>query len=341
MTNVSKLAIPHQWLHPSTSHSTALLDALATEAARPAGGALSNITEVEIWGLTDDPTPFQQLNIFLALPRIRRLWCGQATGTENPERYWPVEWCCPASASQLECLEFFWCVISHFELKKMLARTPKLRRFRMHKAAVVSEMQTWNVGWVVQALQDYCGGTLTEITISIECHADVITGYMCDFIGFKVLERLELDTRCFCAPPRAAAADAPDASAVSLPPRLADMLPATIKTVRLLTGTHDSQTFLLNGLFSRWHIDDCESGTQRRVLPSLQMVDVLRGSVTVGGVPVDEGQDEEAWAAARRVIEAAGCSYSDVPHASPEWVEKSRAGLLDYWCVVREIEADA
>ncbi len=271
LINVSKLVIYHPWLHPLPPQASALLDALALEAFRPGGEVFSRLTDVEATSFAPEPTSFQQLNVFFALPSVRKVLCTRYTATLQRNFNLPFNWRYPHLQSQLGPIELLSCSVTAPELEKLLPHLQRLKCFKLH----ATRGDEPGVGGVLQALEDHCAATLTTIYITSMrvSTLSVVEGGMWNFTRFPVLEELVLDARFFYRPPkqrwrmpfpgwqREAIASTPTRL------RLIDALPDTIKTFRLLTETGDFQAYLVGDcLFSRWHIDGFKVSPEGRAL---------------------------------------------------------------------------
>ncbi len=329
LTNLSKLVLPRLWLHPLLPPMTTVLDKLAIEASRRIDRPFSRLEKLESWGRYEDEVPLDDLQAFFVLPKFHDILCMGYFAVVDEHINKPFDWRFPGMVSELRELKLLWCCVTAAELEELLLHTPKLESFKLEYTRDVVGCD-WDVNAIVKALQKHCGSTLADISITVDKIFGVTKGGLRDFQPFSVLENLELDLRFFFGPPVTEAlrhmsaseyrdhalSTAWDAASV---PRLIDMLPSTIKTVRLLTGSDPGEPTIIKSLFKGWHIEAVDA------LPSLEGVLVMHGTETVGWVPV-EPEDRQHnviwWSTAREAIAAAGCSFGDNLSVTALWVEK-------------------
>ncbi|KAK5168782.1 uncharacterized protein LTR77_006091 [Saxophila tyrrhenica] len=328
LENVSTLVLPRKWLNPLAAPASKLLSSIASRASRTRIGPLSRLETLESWCHDDDRIALQDLEAFLVLPKLHHVLCAGYVAAVDEHLNVPFNWRHPDLTSELCKIELAFCCISGTELDKLLPHTPKLQIFKLAYNRTNAH-RGWDVNAIVHSLQQHCGKTLTELSLTIDQLSGGTKGGLHAFKSFTVLEDLEIDARFLLGPPvteelrwmtpvEYRSHSTYTAWNVASVPKLTEMLPPSIESVRLLTGSDPQEVRLLETLFKGWHLKQCPH------LPALEKVEVEHGTETVGwvpNVPEDHALNLAKWKPAQEAIEAAGCWYDMHMSVMGKWIE--------------------
>jgi hypothetical protein len=343
LPNVTELNLGRRWTrHPHPDPETiALLNTITRNAGIRPFKALARVTTLKTNGEThgEDRAHLEDLNPFLILPILRKLRGTDLVALDDSFTGIPFEWRYPALNSNIEEIEFYTSCMtgSGPDLVSLFPHTPKLRSFKLafspkwHAAGY-----NWDTNSVFRALGEHCGGTLTELSITMHRVYDRMKAGICALKDFVRLEHLEMDTRLFYGAP----VDTEELRTLFIDdyevhtrdcgwtedsiPSLCDILPPSIKTVRLITGYWIEEPAILQSLF-RFGEDD------RKELPLLESVSVHRGTMKIFDDKIRDDyikkrgkkdHDEYEWKAASDSIKAAGFDYDEAETVKPLWVEE-------------------
>ena len=146
---------------------------------------------------------------------------------------------------------------------------------------------------------------------------------------FRRLEHLELDVRFCFGPPvtkqlRDMLPEEYRAHAYSTGwnaafiPSLADILPPTIKSLRVVAGAEREDPSVIKRLFAELDARGAE------YMPLLESVTVHRATSRLGSMRVAVDQDSSVWNSAREAVTSVGFEYRESADAEASWLEDFR-----------------
>lgn len=213
----------------------------------------------------------------LALDSVRDFYAGSCIFYDDGYTGFPFAPRYEVYGANLEKIELVGSVGRFRELGELLSRTPKLKCFHFaYETKWHGCGHNWNVGAFMNAIQEEVGDTLEELSVTIlQCYGGL--GTTLDFMkGFEKLRTLELDVDMLMAPAYDKGSqneewlDEEGPPGDPAMPRLVDMLPASIETVRLFNRLYDEdQVQCMRALF-----DGLEKGSGSR-LPHLEHVELV------------------------------------------------------------------
>ena len=224
----------------------------------------------------------QTLNPFLLAPSIRELYCVSTVAVNDGYTGYPFDWQYPSLDSNLEKVEFSHSCVMGSVLAKFLAHTPRLRFFKLsHEVKWHGCGHDWDANAIFTALAHHCGNTLEELSVTIvEDFGGEIKAGVQSLRQFTKLEHLEIDIRFFFGPPvtdelREMWPDDYRAHAHSIGwneatvPSLVDILPLSIKTLRLVVASSPDDYAVFGNLFKDFGL------RKRDALPLLESVIIV------------------------------------------------------------------
>ncbi len=336
LPNVTEINLgSHFTRHPDPDElNAALLNTVVMSARFSPSSPLAQVTSLKTSGQahSEDRAELRLLNPFFLLPKLQRLRGSDFLACDSSMTGIPFEWRNGDLNSNIEEIEMSHSCItgSGPDLASLLPHAPKLRSFyycfspKWHECG-----HDWDAAAVFRTLERNCGGTLTRLSITMHHVYGTLKAGVCSLKHFTRLEYLEMDVRLFYGAPvnteelqkmreedHAAYTNKIGWTTADIP-SLSDVLPPSMKTVRLITGFGTEEPAILEALFRN-------AGSMHESLPLLENVTVACGTSKVGDEYVkgkNRVHDEEAWRAAGDTIRAAGCSYEEVENVGPAWLE--------------------
>ena len=344
LPNITNLTLPKSWYNFPRARSEfwqpphrdpevwRLLDVIATEASKGDDRPLSRLVKLHPFADPgyEERAGSQVLNPFMVLPSIRELSVISCIAVNDGYTGKPFDWRYDGVNSNAEKLELAYCTVAGDQLAGILKHTPNLRSFKLlYETKWHGCGYDWDVHKFIAALGEHCGSTLTELSVTVDTHYGTIKGGVTSLKAFKRLEHFELDVRFFFGPPvtdelrdmppeeyRAQAYSAGwNASSI---PSLVDMLPATIKTLRLVAGAEPEDPQVLRSLL-------VDFGARRdNDLPVLETAIVHRATSGLDGDSAALEQNSNAWAAVKQMVSLAGFEFIESTHVEASWLEDFR-----------------
>jgi hypothetical protein len=316
-------------LHGSFEAIETSLSATAHNALSGPGKPLSRVVSLTTATQEGGRALLQRFDPFMILPNLRVLrgshyLAEQDSGPQSRA----FEWRFDSLLSNLETIEMArGCVSANgSDLASLLSHTSRLRVFRLeYQAMWLGVGYHWNADALFQTLEQHCRGTIGELSVTIGGITQM-TSSLASLKAFTHLEHLELDVRLFYGPyvtkefSQMAIADywtyakAIDWGANSLP-NLIDILPESIKSVRLISGYWGLDAEALQSLFNITRED-------RGRLPLLETVVVHRGTSKIGNSKVyPELHDPAEWKTVGELIQERGFVYEEFEEVRASWLE--------------------
>jgi hypothetical protein len=150
------------------------------------------------------------------------------------------------------------CIAGPKELSQLLSSIPNLEIFEFsHETKWHGCGHNWNAGAFLDTVQDACGRTLKELSVTISTlYGGDLGATLVDMTWFQKLAVLELDIDMLCGPaydPSMRDLEADELDGSPAWPKLSDMLPATIERLNLCLNTFSDNhlkciTHLVEGL---------------------------------------------------------------------------------------------
>ncbi|KXH49444.1 hypothetical protein CSIM01_03732 [Colletotrichum simmondsii] len=185
---------------------------------------------------------------FLAIKSLREAYIGGCVATDDGETAIPFSPEYPDYSPRLEKMELVGCTIGRGELRALLSRIPNLNSLRYaHETKWDSCGSYFDPGQALCTIMECTGETLKELSMHTMTQMGAIESTLSNMKGFKRLKYLEIDAAMLmgtefrrdiikeefpyqplCVPLYEIAA-----------PRLVDMLPPSIKSVRILATPWD------------------------------------------------------------------------------------------------------
>ncbi|TKA81395.1 hypothetical protein B0A55_02066 [Friedmanniomyces simplex] len=232
----------------SATNLWSVLDIITREAtSRPASAAsLSRLERIlpHAKCTYGQRNALQELGPFLSIPSLTELYASNCVAVRDGNTGIPFEWRYPDHTSNLRRIELAGCCIDSEGIAEFVRHTPQLTTLKYsHHTKWHGCQHDWSAGEFVRAVEKHCGATLKELTIAINvAHGMIETGVV-SLQGFQRLETVELDVLVFAGPSpesgeRQGIVGTPQNKwKVSDIPRLADILPATIRQAGLFSAT--------------------------------------------------------------------------------------------------------
>jgi hypothetical protein len=339
LTNLSNLTLPKFWdVYPAIARLNtygdaggislhALLQSIVSKACdtasqSPALGKLTHIHPFLDAGY-ESRADLQTLDPFLALPSLRKLSIASLTAHRG------FEWQQPSITSNITSIEMACCCMTGQQLGKLLLHTPKLRSFKYsHETKWHGICHEWNYSAFILSVGHHCGNTLRELSVTVDtCYGDT-GGAETDLKDFTVLEDLELDVGAFLYPSLEYILrdlDFHEENCVSRTvsdwtlhdiPCLAELLPLTLKRLRLVCGTGLDEPIALQQLFN--HLKDRSEAE----VPILNEISVVRGTTKVGSEAslISSVDPVSEWEKAEQAITSNGGSFEVASVARAAWL---------------------
>ncbi|KAH7092996.1 hypothetical protein FB567DRAFT_587446 [Paraphoma chrysanthemicola] len=253
LPNLKALQLPSGWYdpggrrwedgwHETKARLTAMTDALVA-ASKSSGSALSKLqyiipsTEQGYESRHD----LQCLEPFMSLDNLEEIYIVSCIAVDDGYTGIPFAWRFPSLGSSLRRIELAYCCIDADGLSILIQHTPLLEVFRYgHQTKWHGCEQDWNAGAFVDTLGEYCGGTITNLAITLDTLFGDIKERVASFTAFTVLEELEIDLQILCDPSIESHLQQDDRSEFTAEsascrdtkvPRLRDVLPGSIINV--------------------------------------------------------------------------------------------------------------
>jgi hypothetical protein len=318
-------------VHNNFGELEASLSAVTRNALSGTGKPLGKLRSITSTGEHQHRALLQNFAAFMILPNLQTLQGADylADDDRSPQSR-TFDWRMRSLTSNLESIEMAQSCVSAIgsDLQTLLFYTPKLRIFRLeYQPKWMGIGYHWNADALFRALETRCRGTIQELSVTIDS-VSRLTSSLRSLKAFTHLEHLELDVRLFYGPYITkefsqmalaeywAFAKAVDWGANRLP-NLFDVLPESIKSVRLIVGYWGSDAKALQSLFNLTEED-------RSRMPLLETIIVHRGTGKIGDSKVyEELHDPSEWKAVGELIGEKGFVYEEFEDVRASWLEGS------------------
>ncbi|KAK3634935.1 hypothetical protein LTR56_005816 [Elasticomyces elasticus] len=261
LPDLRELTLPREWRHlpdPRDSDDASdpyfakelwsVLDLIpreATSASWPLA-SLSKLQRVLPYGNInyDDKNALEELSPFLSLDSLEELHASNCVAVDDDFTGYPFHWRYPVRLSNLRTIELAGCCIDSEGIAALVAHTPKLETLKYSHATKWHGCQyDWSAGEFVSTIAQHCGTTLKELAVTIDYLSGMIETGVTSMQAFLCLESVELDIMIFAGPPaesgKRQGLDTEDYKIdISQVPRLTDILPQTMKHVKLFVPSH-------------------------------------------------------------------------------------------------------
>ncbi|KAK4902773.1 hypothetical protein LTR27_000712 [Elasticomyces elasticus] len=267
LPDLRELTLPREWRHlpdPRDSDDASdsgfakelwsVLDLIPKEVTSASCSltSLSKLRSVLPYGNInyDDKNALEELSPFLSLDSLEELHASNCVAVDDDFTGYPFHWRYSGRLSNLRTIELAGCCIDSEGIAALVAHTPKLETLKYSHATKWHGCQyDWSAGEFVSMIAQHCGTTLKELAVTIDYLSGMIETGVVSMQAFQCLESVELDILIFAGPPaesgKRQGLDTEDYKVdISQIPRLTDILPQTIKHVKLFvpsdTGDADS-----------------------------------------------------------------------------------------------------
>lgn len=222
---------------------------------------LSKLTELRALSPSPVPVsqqlPLQSLSPFLGLRGLEKLCANGCLAVDNPEICRPFQWPHPDLASNLGSIEFLACCIDDRSLSNLLAYTPNLVSFKYshyspHQTSALDVLTHWDAGAFIAVVDRHCGRQLTTLAVTVHRLVGNIVRGVVSLRNFSRLVSAELDVAIFAGPPFHSGLELVSQGDGSSPgpklwtppmvPRLTDVLPPSLRRLRLFTGCRNDHS---------------------------------------------------------------------------------------------------
>ena len=207
----------------------------------------------------EERAPLQCLEPLMILKSLKELYAVSCLAVDDRYTGLPFHWRMPEMSSALTRLELRHSCMDEDGISILLAHTPCLSILRYSQQAKWHGcLHDWNAGAFVETIARHCGGTITDLAITLdEFYGDMINGAS-SFCSFLNLQRLEIDLRICYGPP--IGSDQKQGICAVLPkgetpwsvqdiPQLEDMLPDCIVGVQVNTDFSEQDQIAMEILF--------------------------------------------------------------------------------------------
>ncbi|KAK4956596.1 hypothetical protein LTR10_006123 [Elasticomyces elasticus] len=250
LPNLRELILPNEWQslpYPYTSRPDeqlwSVLDVITREASLrlSSNASLSRLVTILPYARIsyEDRNGLIEMSPFLPIKSVEHMHIANCVAVDDGYEGIPFTWRNTGRSSNLRIVELAGCCINSCGITELVKHTPHLTTLKYsHDVKWQACQYDWDAGNFVRAIEQHCGSTLQTLAVTIDkLRGMVVTGIV-SMHGFKCLESVELDIMVFAGPP-------PDSGKrqgmpgedykldVSHVPRLTDILPRTIKHVKL------------------------------------------------------------------------------------------------------------
>ncbi|KAE8386259.1 hypothetical protein BDV23DRAFT_7356 [Aspergillus alliaceus] len=193
----------------------------------------------------EEKSPLTPFVPFLAINSVSEVYLGSCVLKDDGYTgfaFVPMVECYSANLRKLS-LEFS--VAGPEELSQLLSRIPNLEIFEFsHETKWHGCGHNWNVGAILDTVQDTCAKTLKELSVTTYTDWGDIGATLVDMTRFQKLAVLELDVAMLCGPPYDPSMrdlEGDELESVGSPawPKLIALLPASIEKFNLYLSTFD------------------------------------------------------------------------------------------------------
>ncbi|KAK5739268.1 hypothetical protein LTR17_005374 [Elasticomyces elasticus] len=261
LPHLRELILPNEWQDlpefnaPPGDRLWSVLDVITCEASlRPSSNAslsrLETILPYTHISYDNDRNGLMDLAPFLPIKSVERMHIANAIAVDDWYTGIPFTWRNTGQTSNLRILELAGCCIDSDGITELVKHTPLLTTLKYSHGVKWHGCQyDWDAGNFVRAIEEHCGSTLETLAVTIDSLQGMVETGVDSMQGFQRLHSVELDILVFAGPPpeselHQGIIDNGYKYDVSEIPCLADILPRTIKQVRLFvpssTGDADA-----------------------------------------------------------------------------------------------------
>ncbi|KAK6087234.1 hypothetical protein SCUP234_01865 [Seiridium cupressi] len=331
LKNIKSLTLPRSWdnafvpdyRHEESAQRRFLESIMRLSNQTRPHSPWARLKTLRLLGLVDYDTRIglSTLAPFLAMKGLQELYATSLVAVDDGYTGIPFTWLYPDLKSSLQRVELVSCCMDAQSVSSLVANTPLLRVFRYSQQTKWHGCEhDWNPANFVAALGRHCGHHLTDLAITIdEVYGDIING-VTSLREFTCLERVELELAIFAGPSlesgeRKGMEENPPATGYKLwetrdVPKLVEMLPASLRSLRLFNNCIDRDEYIDVALAL---LKDFSAGRDW-LLSNLEEIS-YRQRLVSGPEPVEL----EGLHTVKKHAEAIGAEYLAGDYIQPVW----------------------
>lgn len=206
----------------------------------------------------------QMLNPLMALPTVTTMSLSGCKAVDDGYTGHPFQWQYPLYGSNIRRLELAYCCMDGLGLAQALQYMPQLRILRYsHETKWHGCLHDWDIGAFIGHIGKWCGGSLTELSVTMPALFGDTDGAAPFLKQFTALEALELELRSLKThqslievfrddelPPTPAIQPKVPLSSADAEYTLADILPSSTKSLQLILNGSDDEYTLMQRLLT-------------------------------------------------------------------------------------------
>ncbi|KAK5694370.1 hypothetical protein LTR17_024870 [Elasticomyces elasticus] len=254
LPNLRELMLPNEWQtlpepdnSPPDDQLWSVLDVITCEASLcPSSNiALSRLKTILPYADVsyDERNGLRELSPFLPIKSVEHMHITNCVAVDDAHTGIPFRWRNPGQTSNLRIVELAGCCIDSDGITELVKYTPQLTTLKYsHHVKWHGCQHDWNAGNFVRAIEEHCGSTLENLAVTIDSLYGMVETRVDSMQGFQRLHSVELDILVFAGPPPEfelcqGTIDNGYKYDISKIPCLAEILPRTIKQVRLFVSS--------------------------------------------------------------------------------------------------------